>query len=197
MTRSTTPSTSRRTPRPPDPDRRNVILEATLDVVAERGTAGTTMRRVAERADVPLGSMTYYFEGKQPLLIEAFTLLAERFSRAFREQLSAATTADEARDAVTDIICGPFGDAGTQVLNFELYSFASCDEAVRTVVRGWMAESRAALQLHFDAVTARGIDALIEGLMIHNSFDENPATREQIAELVGRLTASAAPAVAK
>lgn len=180
---------TRSTQRPPDPARRDNILQATLDVVAEYGTAGTTMRRVAERADVPLGSMTYYFQDKQQLLVESFTLLAERFSAAFREQLSAAATREQARDVVTDIICGPFGEPQTQLLNFELYSFASCDDAVRTVLRNWLAESRATLQLHFDAVTARGIDALIEGLMIHNSFDPSPATREQIADLIGRLVA--------
>ena len=61
----------------PEP-RRNEILEAALRVVAECGPDGITFRRVADRAKVPLGSLTYYFESREDLLREAFRLyLAE------------------------------------------------------------------------------------------------------------------------
>ena len=45
-----------------DPNRRQRIIDACLDVIAERGVAGTSHRIVAEAADVPLGSMTYHFD---------------------------------------------------------------------------------------------------------------------------------------
>ena len=42
-----------------DPARRQRIIDATLAVIADHGTAATTHRRIAETAQVPLGSVTY------------------------------------------------------------------------------------------------------------------------------------------
>jgi TetR/AcrR family transcriptional regulator, regulator of biofilm formation and stress response len=41
-----------------DPSRRNRIIDACLDLISQNGVAGTTHRKVADAADVPLGSMT-------------------------------------------------------------------------------------------------------------------------------------------
>ncbi|MFD6726091.1 TetR family transcriptional regulator, partial [Streptomyces sp. NPDC060131] len=43
-----------------DPQRRERILAATLDLIAEEGIARVSHRRIAQRAGVPLGSMTYH-----------------------------------------------------------------------------------------------------------------------------------------
>ena len=40
-----------------DPDRRNRIIEAALDVIEIHGVAGATHRRIAEAANVPLGRL--------------------------------------------------------------------------------------------------------------------------------------------
>lgn len=44
------------------------ILEAALSLFSERGFEGTTMRAVAERADVSVGSAYYYFASKEHLV---------------------------------------------------------------------------------------------------------------------------------
>lgn len=87
-----------------DPDRRTRILRAALDTIAEHGVAGTTHRRIAAAADVPLGSMTYHFAGLDDLLTEAFTLLADTVSARFTERLAAAVTRAEACEAVVDLV---------------------------------------------------------------------------------------------
>ena len=51
-----------------DPQRRDRIIDACLEVLAEHGVAGTSHRRVAAAAGVPLGSMTYHFTGMDELL---------------------------------------------------------------------------------------------------------------------------------
>ena len=56
-----------------DPERRDRIIDACLDVLALHGVAGTSHRKVAAQAGVPLGAMTYYFDGMHELLHEAFT----------------------------------------------------------------------------------------------------------------------------
>jgi TetR/AcrR family transcriptional regulator, regulator of biofilm formation and stress response len=52
--------------------RREVILDAALALIAERGTEQLTHRSVAEEAGVPLGSTTYYFASRDELVREAF-----------------------------------------------------------------------------------------------------------------------------
>jgi len=51
-----------------DPERKSRIVDAAIEVIAEHGVAGTTSRRIAAAADVPLGSLTYHFNGLDDLL---------------------------------------------------------------------------------------------------------------------------------
>ncbi|MFD7968097.1 TetR/AcrR family transcriptional regulator [Streptomyces clavifer] len=170
---------------PNDPGRRDRIVEAALDVIAEYGVTGATHRRIADAAGVSLGSMTYYFEGRQQLLVEVFTRLAESMSARYREPLEAAGNVEEARAAVVEIICGThWGSPRELVLSYELYAFASRNPALLDVMRSWMRASRASLSRHFDARTARALDALVEGVSIHNSMDAEPMSRQDVAAVV-------------
>ncbi|UOR01253.1 TetR family transcriptional regulator [Leucobacter allii] len=54
--------------------RKQVITRAALCVIAEEGLRAVSFRRIAARAQVPLGSLTYYFSGIEELLDQAFTL---------------------------------------------------------------------------------------------------------------------------
>ncbi|MFJ8867050.1 TetR/AcrR family transcriptional regulator [Streptomyces sp. NPDC102473] len=176
---------------PNDPGRRGRIIDAALEVIAERGVTGATHRRIAETAGVPLGSMTYYFDGMQELLVEAFTRLAESMSTRYREQLDAAATPREARAAVVEIICGPQrGSTRELLLCYELYAFASRNPALLEITRSWMRASRTSLSKHFDPRTARALDALVEGLTIHNSMDTDPMSREDVAAVVDAVSSS-------
>lgn len=55
-------------------ERRRRIVDAAIDVIATEGLARLTTRRVAERAEAPLGSLHYCFRNKDELL----QLIAER-----------------------------------------------------------------------------------------------------------------------
>lgn len=61
----------------PAPTRRR-LLDAALAVIGEHGVAGFTNRRVAQRAGVSLGSLTYHFPSQQDILREALEDFADR-----------------------------------------------------------------------------------------------------------------------
>ncbi len=65
--------------------RRREILEAVLCVIAAGGADAVTHRRVAEDAQVPLGSLTYYFESREDLIREAFRLYIAEAMAFLRE----------------------------------------------------------------------------------------------------------------
>ena len=64
--------------RPRGAARREALLEATLRIVADTGADAVTHRRVAEVAQLPLASTTYYFDSKEQLLTAALGLAAQR-----------------------------------------------------------------------------------------------------------------------
>jgi DNA-binding transcriptional regulator YbjK len=60
--------------------------------------------------------------------------------------------------------------------------------ALREVTQGWLLRSRQALELHFDPVTARELDALIEGLVLHQALSTDPMTPAQVRHALLRIT---------
>jgi len=177
-----------------EPDRRNRLIDVTLDLIAEVGVAGISHRKIAVRAGVPLGSMTYHFDGMDELLFETFARFAETISKRFEERLGAATTIDEARNAVVSLIyedlTGPQA-ARDAVLTFELYTLAAREPRFRAITREWMRRSRVGLERHFDSDTAHQLDALIEGLAIHRSLDPEPPSRALTARAIAKITSKA------
>jgi TetR/AcrR family transcriptional regulator, regulator of biofilm formation and stress response len=176
-----------------DPGRRDRIIDACLDVIAETGVAGTSHRKVAQAADVPLGSMTYHFTGMDDLLHEAFSRFAQTASQQFDEEIAAAYDADTAKRAITDAITHVvLGNQRDLVLTHELYTLAARDPAFRDITNAWMARSRRTLEQYFDPTTARMLDALVEGLSIHRALDNEPYDRAIVAAAVERITAKSA-----
>lgn len=93
--RHTNPSsrTTRRprtTPRPRGAARREALLEAVLRIVADVGPDAVTHRRVAEVAELPLASTTYWFQSKDHLLTAALELAADRDTRRLLDSLAQA-----------------------------------------------------------------------------------------------------------
>ncbi|MCL3861690.1 TetR family transcriptional regulator [Actinotalea sp. K2] len=178
-----------------DPDRRDRLIDVTIDLIAEVGVAGISHRRIAARADVPLGSMTYHFEGMDQLLHEAFTRFAERIAASFEVRLRAADDVDQALEAVADLVHELSDPASSrdQMVSYELYTLAARDPRYRRITTSWMRRSRQELERHFDPRVTRQIDALIEGLALHRALDDEPFDRDLTLEAV-RKVAAARPA---
>lgn len=171
-----------------DPERRERIISACLDVIAESGVAGASHRRIAAAAGVPLGSMTYHFAGIDELLREAFTRFATTVSSRFEERMAAASDPDSARAAVVAIILEDVARGKSElVLSHELYTLAAREPAYRALTTAWMRRSRAALERHFDPETARLLDAMIEGVSIHRALDDEPRGRVEVEDAVDRI----------
>ena len=99
--------------------------------------------------------MTYYFDGMDELLREAFSRFTATISDKFDRRLEAASTTEMARDAVVAIILEDvFGDNREHVLTHELYTLAARKQAFRSITTEWMRRTRAALEQHFDPETS-------------------------------------------
>ncbi|MFE7277104.1 TetR/AcrR family transcriptional regulator [Streptomyces sp. NPDC057623] len=174
-----------------DPKRRERIIAATLDLIAEEGIAQVSHRKIAARAGVPLGSMTYHFSGIDQLLQDAFSHFADHIVAVFDAHLAAAADRDQARVAVADLVHAlSEGSRRNLVLTQELYTLAARQPIYRHLTHEWMRRSRVHLEKHFDPDTARQLDALIEGLTLHRALATEPHPYDLTLDAISRITAT-------
>ncbi len=62
---------------------RKAVLEATLELLVERGYAGTSSRLAAERAGVSLGALQHHFRTRADLSVEALSYASARLAEEF------------------------------------------------------------------------------------------------------------------
>lgn len=125
-----------------DPQRREKIIQATLEAVKLYGIHAVTHRKIAALAGVPLGSMTYYFSGIDELLLEAFSRFTEIMSRQYQAFFSDVSDAPGACQAITDMIySSQVATPDNMELMYQLYALASRKPLLKTVMQNWMQET--------------------------------------------------------
>jgi DNA-binding transcriptional regulator YbjK len=137
--------------RPRGAARREALLDAVLRIVAEAGVDAVTHRRVAEVAELPLASTTYWFESMDHLLTAALERAADRDIERLREFLGEAPErAPDPLGLAVDAVLDPTEHATQTSRGWLLATYALLLEAAR----------RPALR----EVTKRWTDAYLEAL---------------------------------
>ncbi len=106
--------------RPTVEERRAEILEATAEVVIERGFAATRVADVARRLGISTGLIHYHFESKDQLFAETFGYAAQNDLNRLAAEVAKATTAIGKLDTI-----------------FELYSPESAEPGWMLWIDGW------------------------------------------------------------
>ena len=157
-----------------DPERQQHIIDAALRVIASRGVAGTSHRVVAAEAHVPLGSMTYYFDGMHDLLHQAFDQFARASVLKFAARMQPASTVDEACDAIA--------------LSIERDMLGNQrDLSFRDISDRWMSATQKVMGRFFDSETTVLLDAMIEGLTLHRALGGEPRNPQSIRDGIRRI----------
>lgn len=170
------------------PGRRERIIAAALECIVANGVAGTSMRQVAEAAEVSLGSISYYFTDKEALLSAAFLDYTERSAQEFRDYYDGADTLEAAREATTRMLTESADSRRDIILGSELYSPSLRRPLHRMILAAWTQRCREVIAEHFDADTTFVIDALYEGILLHRSMHLGEYSDDRIALAVERLT---------
>ncbi|SEM10206.1 DNA-binding transcriptional regulator, AcrR family [Syntrophus gentianae] len=71
------------------PDKRNEIIQAALELIAEKGFHGAPMAMIAEKSDVAVGTIYRYFENKDVLINALYKEVEAKILVALREGYSA------------------------------------------------------------------------------------------------------------
>lgn len=168
---------------------REYILQATLNMISRHGIATTTYRMIASEAGVSLGAISHYFEGKQDLCYEAFTLFADNSVINFAKYFSGIESSDEAREAYIKLLISTAANAQETALGAELYSLALRNEEYRKIAENWTYRCRLIMSKYFDTATVAGLDAFYEGVILHRRMRFGEYTDDVIQTVVERITA--------
>ena len=130
--------------RPRGAARREALLEAVLQIVAEAGVDAVTHRRVAEVAELPLASTTYWFSSKDDLLTAALELAAERDIARLAASASERGD-DDATDpveAIVSLLLDPVEEGlrtsrGSLIATYTLLLEAARRPALREITARW------------------------------------------------------------
>ncbi|MGW1723903.1 TetR/AcrR family transcriptional regulator [Streptomyces sp. NPDC002306] len=181
-------------PRRHDPERRQRIIDAAIRVVGEKGLAGLSHRSAAAEADVPLGSTTYHFATLDELMVAALRQANEGFAKVVAAR---GGLADPGADLAAELaaLLGEWlaGDRTGVELEYELYLAALRRPALRPVAAEWADELAALLASRTDAVTARALVALMDGICLQVLLTGTPYDEEYATEALARVTRAAPP----
>lgn len=112
------------------------ILDATMSVIVRDGVRGTSMRTIADEADVSLGLISYHFDDKGSLIEAAFRKATDE---VYAKSIEAVANASSTTAAVGAYIRAAFADefiAGDYlVLRISLWAVARTDRAIARVER--------------------------------------------------------------
>lgn len=175
-----------------DPQRRERVLDAALDVLVEGGVAGITHRKVASRADVPLGSVTYHFTSLGDLCARAFARYVEQRSIEYETLFAGVTSREDLVDVLVEQVRGGPSRHRSAVLGFELHLAALRDPALRALTQVWTESSRAVLARFTGPRTAARLDALLEGMIMHALLSTERETRAEVRAAIVQVLGPAA-----
>jgi DNA-binding transcriptional regulator YbjK len=132
-------TTSNENKRPRGAARREALLEAVLEIMAEVGAEAVTHRRVAEQAQLPLASTTYWFDSKEDLLTAALELAAERDVARLHELADQLRERDPV-EAVLATVLDPVDEPSSRaslLASYALLLEAARRPALQELARRW------------------------------------------------------------
>lgn len=149
--------------------RREVILQAALRVIGSDGIDAVTHRRVASEAEVPLGSMTYYFDSRDDLVREAFRYHLDEVGGAVSDLKTALAQVDldRGREELADDLVDALVDLSERTMvppklraEYEMRVYAGRDAAIAEQLASWQTGGNAVLA---EALELLGVARPMEG----------------------------------
>lgn len=170
---------------PNDPDRRNRIVAATIEVLQASGVASVTARAVATAAGVPVGSVSYHFDSVSSLLLEASKQVIE----IRRESLVAwreTVTAESLPERLAELVHHQLTQGRSlTVVAYELYLLGLRDERFREVSDRAISVLREQLVEFCSPRQATHLAATADGIQLESLFRPEPPS---VDELIAVLT---------
>jgi AcrR family transcriptional regulator len=173
--------------------RRQQLIEATIDTLARRGYAATTLADVAKTAGLSGGIVNFHFESKEKLLVETLRALAGEYRTNWRSALAmAGKSSAERLEAIlsadfNEVVCTQRKLAAWCAFWAEAQSrptyldhCSANDEEYQETITRVVGEIIGEGHYPYDAARiARGVEAMMEGIWLDMMTMQSPITREE------------------
>ncbi len=171
---------------------RQRLLDATVELLVERGFSGTSTTLVSERAGVSRGAQLHHFPTKNDLVVAAVEHLTEARGRELREAFAALPTRGRTKAVVR--MLGDHFASPVFAAALELWVAARTDETLLAAVAPL--EQRVGRDAHLLTVEALGADEtepgvrelvqatldLVRGLGLANTISDDARRRHRILD---------------
>lgn len=176
--------------------RRDALLQATVEVAAERGLSGVTHRAVTDKAGLPLATASYFFDSITALADEAVRVFAARDAEALLALAAALSEQDSSPDEVATAFAAAVAPRWPDTAALiEAYLAAARTPALRDSVeasleaaRGVATAAATAAQVPAADAIAAALVALTQGFALHGlalpGRADADATRRAIRTLI-------------
>ncbi len=179
--------------------RRQALIAATAQCLAERGATGTSVRVICARAGVSSGLLTHYFDGVDALIVATYREVGRKVSEA--TQAAVAAAGSDPRDQLNAYVDATFRPP---VLDPELLAtwvafwslvkskpeiaavHAELYEEYRRDMERHIAQCAPALSQRDVRLAAVGITALVDGLWLELCLDPRTFTAQEASDLAHR-----------
>ena len=170
--------------------RRQALIEATAESLAEMGVAGTSVRAICTRAGVSPGLLRHYFDGIDALIAETYRHVTAMVSEALALAVHEAGADPRARliAYVTASFRPPVSDPALLSTWLAFWSLVKTDPAIAAIHAETYAGSRRDLEALLtenglsapQAIPAAiALTALVDGLWLELTLDATTFTPEQ------------------
>lgn len=179
-------------------ERRDDLIAATLDCIAEVGIQGATVRQIAERAGVTGGLIRHYFTTKDQMLQAAYRQLMSGITQTTKAAAEGVDARARLRHFIVANVTPPVTDSRTLSIWAAFISHIPLDQAFAAIHResylAFLAELEALLTAFFaernrivDKMQCRAyaiaLNGLIDGLWLEGTLAPDMFKDQEIAEM--------------
>lgn len=180
------------------PIRREQIVWALYDCLAERGQERVTVKEIAAKAGLPSGVIHYYFKSKDDIISSLAEAIVEKYGNLIDEQIAAAPSIEKKIESAIDFIVDElvFNRPLNRVF-YNLIQMAFERKNLEKVVRALLKEYRQRLARVFEEAGAgkasKGLGAALvavtEGFSLQCLVDPKAFKRKDVRRLIGQAVA--------
>jgi DNA-binding transcriptional regulator YbjK len=172
----------------PDPEkRRRQIIVAAAELIVEQGPTGFTHRKIADRAQIPLGSTTHYFNTLDDIRLAAMQHLADKTDGDIAEFREAIESHGPSAVTLADKYLPQLHDRQTVRAETALICAAVTNHDLRVHAQRWFEGLVEALEPHIGRDRATAVGIFADGATVHAALDDTPIDRELLIDTLTAL----------
>lgn len=173
-----------------DPERRERIIDAAIELARESGIASLTMRKVADIADVPLGSVSYHFTDKEELVAAAIHKARGENRDVTRQAIQEGLAGGNLASALAALIEKLTVDEHDRlVLDHDLYLASIHHPKLQVESRAWSQDLLETMSAHTDPVRAQTLTFMLDGICLQSALFGYEYHRADVLPLIERVLA--------